>query len=103
MAITAKSNKNMAILTQQRMRWVGGAFTTTGTGVNVSVNDFKVITAVIVSYAENAPASGDIIYVNETYDVTNQKYTLNTAGVLRLARLAGTTSGQKFNLLILGY
>lgn len=101
MAITARTNKNMAILTQQRMRWISGAFTTTGTSANVSVNDFKVITGAFATYIGAVVASDGPIFINET--LTNDKLVLNTAGVLRVERPAGTTSGAKFMLLVFGY
>lgn len=101
MAITARTNKNMAILTQQRMRWISGAFATTGTSVDVSVNDFKVITGAFATYLGTPAVADGPISINET--ITNDKLVLNTANILRVARVAGTTSGQKFMLLVFGY
>ncbi len=101
MAITAKTNRNMAILTQQRMRWVEGAFATSGTSVDISVNDFKVITGVFATYIGAAVASDGPLNVNETF--TTDHFVLNTAGIVRITRAAGTTSGQKFNVLIIGW
>lgn len=101
MAINARTNRNTAILTQQRMRWIGAAFTTTGTSVNIDVSDFKVITGAFATYIGTPAASDGPLSINET--LANDKLTLNTAKVLRVARPAGTTSGQQFNVLIIGY
>ena len=99
--VTARTNRNMAILTQQRMRWVGTAFTTSGTSVNVAVNDFKVITGAFATYIGTPAVADGPLSINETF--TNDKFVLNTAGILRVARVAGTTSGQNINVLVIGY
>lgn len=99
--MNAQQNRNVAILTQQRMRWVNGAFTTTGTSANVDTSDFKVITGAFPVYM-GAPAAADgPISVNETF--ANGKFVLNTANTMRVARPSGTTSGQAFMVLIFGW
>ncbi len=100
MAITARTNRNMMIGTQQRVKWVGAAFATTGTSVDISVNDFKVITGAFATYIGTPAVADGPLSINETF--TNDKFVLNTAGILRVARVAGTTSGQKFNVVIYG-
>lgn len=101
MAITARTNRNMAILTQGRMRWVYGAFATTGTSVNIDASDFKVITGAFPTYVGTPAAADGPLSVNETF--TNDKFVLNTAKILRVARPSGTTSGQAFMVLIMGW
>lgn len=101
MAITSRTNRNMAILTQGRMRWIKAAFTTAGTSVDVDVSDFKVITGAFATYIGTPAAADGPLSINETF--TNDKFVLNTAKILRVARPAGTTSGQAFMVLIMGW
>ncbi len=99
--ITEQANRNVAILTQQRMRWVEAAFATSGTSVDLAVPDFKVITGAFATYVGTPAVADGPLSINETY--ANGKFTLNTAKIMRVARVAGTTSGQAFMVLILGW
>ncbi len=101
MAITAKTNRNMMIGTQQRVRWVFGAMSATEATVDITCNDFKVITGALVSYMGAPTTTMGAVSVNET--VTNDKLVLNTAGIIRIVRAAHDSAACKFCLVIYGY
>jgi len=100
MSINARTNHNTAILTQQRMRWYFGAFTTTATTAEVDVSDFKGLTVALASYIGTPALADGPISVNET--VANDRMAVPAGKTITVQRVAGSTSGQQFALLLIG-
>jgi hypothetical protein len=100
MAITARTNRNKALLTQGHMRHVFGTFADGATTAEVDVADFKHITGVIPGYV-GAPAVADgPISVNEV--AANDKLTMPATKKITVQRVAATTNGLGFCLVVFG-
>ncbi len=103
MAITAKTNRNMMIGTQQRVRWVIGSMSATEASVNVSCNDFKVVTGAVASFLGAPTAAMGGISVNEAPSTDLSHLVLNTANIIRVARVVHDSAAIKFCLVIYGW
>lgn len=99
LTITGSANQRIATMNPRaRMYWGFGAFTTTGTTVEV-YSPFKKIEAVFV-FPMGTPNANEPLSVDET--VTNDAMARPAGGSITVTRAAGTTSGLKFAFLIIG-
>ena len=98
LTITANANQKIAKLQPVgRMYYGYGAFTTSGTTVEVAV-PFKKIFAFFITYIGTPATTDGEPSVNET----EADDVIVNSGTVTVTRAAGTTSGLKFSFLFIG-